>query len=175
MTPDPCGVDERLRLGDALDRMIANNIRHLVVLRGARLAGVVALDDLYIAASIAGDDADEELVTSAVRPAFMCSPDTPVAEVARQMEARRCDCAVVVDPEATVVGIFTITDALRALRQLDEGHIVEPEVMPSHNRAPYETRAHHPLPSTVRASRLVESAGASPSAGHGITFGKVFP
>jgi acetoin utilization protein AcuB len=44
-------------------------------------------------------------------------PDTPVDEVAREMADRRYGCAVVIEG-GKVVGVFTTTDALRALSEL---------------------------------------------------------
>jgi CBS domain-containing protein len=174
MTPDPCGVDERLRLGDALDRMLANNIRHLVVLRDDRLAGIVALDDIHVTSSVLGGRAEDATIRTAMRPAFTCSPDTPVAEVARAMESGQCDCAVVLDADgATVIGIFTITDALRALRQLEEGHFVQPEHVPSHNRAPYEPKHGRPVV-PVRAGTILSEHHAAPRATDA-SFGKTHP
>ena len=162
MTPDPCGVDERLRLGDALDRMLANNIRHLVVLRDDRLVGVVAFDDIQVTSSVLGGHAEDATIRTAMRPAFTCTPDTPVAEIARAMESGRCDCAVVLDADGTaVVGIFTIADALRGLRQLDEGHLVRREHVPTHHLETHEPRHGRPLV-PVRAGSILSEHHAAP-------------
>lgn len=51
---------------------------------------------------------------------FTCVPDAHLHSVAREMARRRQDCTVVLDPEhpAQIYGLFTTTDALRALSRL---------------------------------------------------------
>ena len=46
---------------------------------------------------------------------YAVSPSTPLSEVAQRMSETRYGCAIVKDDEQKVVGIFTTTDACRAL------------------------------------------------------------
>ena len=50
-------------------------------------------------------------------PPYSVAPDASLREVARTMAERKCGSAIVVEGER-VVGVFTTTDALRALATL---------------------------------------------------------
>lgn len=135
MTALPATADVGLRLADAEQRMTLDNIRHLVVLRQGHVVGVLSNRDIAVALSTPGTDANKLLVGDAMseRP-YACAPSTRLSEVALAMEANRWGCALVIEGD-DVVGVFTTTDALRALRALATGGYAEPA-----------TRAHH-LPS----------------------------
>jgi acetoin utilization protein AcuB len=145
MTEQPCTVDAGLTVADARQRMVQNNIRHLLVVSGDRLVGVVSSRDLALASSLSGKDA--ATVEAAMRPAvYVCNVDTPVAAVAYDMEAHRYGCAVVLD-DGHAVGIFTTTDALRALRQVITGAPAEPVSPAEHLQA-------EPEPDKLREYRV---------------------
>lgn len=52
---------------------------------------------------------------------FICGPDAHLNAVATEMLDRRCGSAVIVEPDKPthVLGIFTVTDALRVLSTAD--------------------------------------------------------
>ena len=129
MTLTPCTADEGLSLTDAQDRMNANNIRHLLVTRNDHLVGVLSSRDITFALSLPGIKPEKLTVFHAMTTApFTCGPRASLAEVCREMEAHRYGCAVIVD-DGLVIGIFTTTDALRAVRSLITGetdHMVTP-------------------------------------------------
>lgn len=132
MTALPASVDEDLSLTDALDRMSANNIRHLLVARAGHLVGVVSTRDLSLAAALSGGKASKTPVATAMAEhPYSCDAGDKLEDVARAMEAHRYGCAIVL-VQGNVAGIFTTTDALRALRSAIAGHVVEPEVRPTH-------------------------------------------
>jgi CBS domain-containing protein len=133
MTLQPCTVDHGLSLDDAGDRMTANNIRHLLVTRSGRLVGVLSNRDISVARAILskkkGDNAKIDEAMS--EDVYTCGVDTALEEVATQMEEHRYGCAVILDDDF-VVGIFTTTDAMRALRSVIRGEAVEPRTIPTH-------------------------------------------
>ncbi len=132
MTVQPCTVAADLGLDDALDRMEANNIRHLLVTRNGRLVGVISNRDVTFAQSLPGMKAKKLVVADAMSEhVYMCSDDTPLEEVAEQMEDHRYGCAVVLQGDF-VVGIFTTTDAMRAIRAILKGLPVQPRTVPTH-------------------------------------------
>lgn len=132
MTVQPCTVAADLALADALDRMEANNIRHLLVTRDAHLVGVISNRDISLAQSLPGINAKKLKVSDAMSEhVYMCDAATPLAEVAAEMEDHRYGCVVVLQDEL-VVGIFTTTDAMRAIRTIVSGTIVEPRTVPTH-------------------------------------------
>src|SRR5690349_9576577 len=49
------------------------------------------------------------------RPPLMVSPDAPIGEVLKQMVDQRLGCAVIVDGDRRLLGIFTERDALLRL------------------------------------------------------------
>lgn len=165
MTTEPCTVDEGLSLADAQDRMSANNIRHLLVSRDGRLVGVLSSRDVSFASSLPGVEAEKIQVGEAMSKAvYSCSKDAPLHEVAWQMEGHRWGCAVVLDGD-TVVGIFTTTDALRALRQVVTGEMAEPAVTPTHRPEIGQERdlvKHH---TRVSSSLAAHGVGPSPNQG----------
>lgn len=167
MTPDPCAVDEGLTLADAADRMMANDIRHLLVLRGDRLTGAVSQADVTLGSQLRGEEAK---VAVATRPSHICSPDEPVTDVASLMERHLYETAAVVSG-GQVVGIFTVSDALRALRQVVLGTAVEPEIKASH-RPELPAEREQVLPE-VRVKRMLRRRGASPSPNDGRVLGSV--
>ncbi|MCC6649419.1 MAG: CBS domain-containing protein [Polyangiaceae bacterium] len=111
--PHTIGRDQPMRA--AYDLMRRHRIRHLPVLDGGRLVGVVSLGDLRLVETSGDVDPASVPVEEAMSAEpYAVPPDTPVAEVAEEMAARRYGCAIVVDGHA-VVGVFTTIDALRAL------------------------------------------------------------
>ena len=132
MTFTPCTADEGLSLVDAQDRMNANNIRHLLVTRNDHLVGVLSSRDITFALSLPGVKPEKLTVFHAMTTApFTCGPNAVLAEVCKEMEQHRYGCAVIVD-DGLVIGIFTTTDALRAVRALATGEKVEPMIKPTH-------------------------------------------
>jgi acetoin utilization protein AcuB len=131
MTSTPASVDEGFLLVDAYDRMYANNIRHLVVHAGGSVSGVLSTRDVAHALCGRRRAIDKLVVADAMhRDPYVCSPTTPIGEAARQMESHKYGCAIVTDGEE-LVGVFTTTDALRALRQLATGAPAERAVEPT--------------------------------------------
>ena len=132
MTQLPATVAPDLSLADAQERMYVNNIRHLVVARDGQVVGVITNRDIAVAASLEPIDPQKTSVAAAmVSTPYTCDPGTPLVDVALQMEAHRYGCAIVVQA-GEAVGLFTTTDALRAVRALITGVNVEPATKPTH-------------------------------------------
>ncbi len=132
MTAMPASADEELLLADAEQRMALDNIRHLVVLKGTQVSGLLSNRDIAVALATKGADPKKMLVRDAMsEQPHVCEPNTPIHVVAHEMEAHRWGCAIIVEGDA-VVGVFTTTDALRALRALATGKPAEPAVKPTH-------------------------------------------
>jgi acetoin utilization protein AcuB len=152
MTLMPASADEDLRLEDAEQRMSLDNIRHLVVVKDGHAVGVLSSRDISLALSMPGVDRKKIKVSEAMsEQPYVCRPDSTLAEVCLTMEAHRWGCALIVDNEE-VVGIFTTTDALRAVRALATGHEAAPATKPDHlpptepgPRRKFMLRKHRPL------------------------------
>ncbi|MEI7704881.1 MAG: CBS domain-containing protein [Deltaproteobacteria bacterium] len=115
MTPTPHTISARQTLADAHRAMRERGVRHLPVVADGRLVGVVSQRDLYLLETLRGVDVGRELVEEAMSDEpFVVAPDALLVEVAEAMATRKHGSVLVVERE-TVVGIFTSTDALRAL------------------------------------------------------------
>jgi acetoin utilization protein AcuB len=118
MTTSPHSIGRDQSLETAHTMMRTHAIRHLPVLEAGKLAGIVSQRDLYFVESLAPIDPRTVKVEDAMsQETYSVRPDTPVDEVAREMADRRYGCAVVIENNK-VVGVFTTTDALRALSEL---------------------------------------------------------
>jgi len=99
--------------------MQSHRIRHLPVVHGGRLVGVVSERDLYLLETVKSVDPRKEPVEEAMTAfPFTVPPDALLADVARQMWKHRYGSALVVK-DGALVGIFTRADALRALTEID--------------------------------------------------------
>ena len=164
MTSEPATADRGLLLADAEQRMNLDNIRHLVVLEEGRMVGVLSTRDVAVALGLPGADAKKLTVADAMsRDPYTCAALTPIADVAFTMEQHKYGCAVIVDGNE-VLGVFTTTDALRALRALATGAAAAPAVKPTHlppaepiGKHHYKIR--HAKPIDMHAGRLFDARG----------------
>jgi acetoin utilization protein AcuB len=121
MTVAPVVVAAGASLSEAHGLMRERRIRHLPVLEGGQLVGLVSLRDVYLLQTLRGVDPAVARVEEAMSPEpFRVAPDAPLHEVAREMAHRRIGSAVVVE-HGEVVGLFTTVDALEALAVLSRG------------------------------------------------------
>ncbi len=117
MTRQPFTVGREQTLETAHEIMRKKKVRHLPVLEGGKLVGVLSERDLYFLESIAGVDSRKDRVEDAMTPeVYGVTPDAALADVASHMARRRYGCAVVMEGERPI-GIFTAVDALRLLGQ----------------------------------------------------------
>lgn len=114
MTRHPEEVDRRDGLEKASRLMRDKGIHHLPVMDGGHLYGIVSSRDLDVVLTAVGTPTELTVGDVCARSPYTVSPLTPLAEVAQAMMERHLGSAVVVDG-GVVVGIFTLTDALRAL------------------------------------------------------------
>jgi acetoin utilization protein AcuB len=118
MTESPHTIAPNATMAAAHAMMRGNGIRHLPVLDGGRLVGLISQRDLAIMESLPGVVASEVPIEDAMATdVFTAPPDAPLQHVTGEMAARKLGAAVIMDGEA-VLGIFTTTDALQALTQV---------------------------------------------------------
>jgi acetoin utilization protein AcuB len=128
MTVSPHSVDLEQSLATAARRMRELRTRHLPVVHGEELKGIISQRDVALAQAV-GLDPNELSVEEAMVPEpFTVSPDTPLSEVARAMASHKYGCAVVAEG-GQVRGIFTTVDALRALAELLDERCVDDETL----------------------------------------------
>jgi CBS domain-containing protein len=115
MTHLPVEAERCDTVADAARAMETKQIRHIPVMSGARLKGIVSHSDILAARVAHGSCADDlELEDICQADVLTVSPLLRLDEVAEQMLERRAGSAVVMDG-GFIVGIFTATDALRFL------------------------------------------------------------
>jgi acetoin utilization protein AcuB len=112
-TPHSVGADQSLAVAHRM--MNTHHLRHLPVLDGGRIVGVVSQRDLYFIETLKDVDPETTHVSEAMaEDVYSVEPDAELALVARTMAERKLGCAVIVEKGKTI-GVFTTTDALRAL------------------------------------------------------------
>jgi acetoin utilization protein AcuB len=123
MTPGPHSIGRDQSLAAAHRLMREHRIRHLPVLDGGKLVGVISDRDLHLAETLKDVDAERVPVEDAMTPSpYWVGPATPLAVVAREMAEQKIGSAVVIDGKR-IAGVFTVTDALRALADYAEGKL----------------------------------------------------
>jgi acetoin utilization protein AcuB len=116
--PQSIGFDQTIAQARAYMRKL--HIRHLPVLKGGELIGVITDRDINLVLGFNDTDADTLKVEEAFTPdPYFTSPTTLLSEVVAHMAEKKYGCALVVDNHK-LVGIFTETDAYKALAELLE-------------------------------------------------------
>lgn len=119
MTFAPYTICAGQSMAEAHALMRTHKVRHLPVLRDGLLVGMVSVGDLHLLETLPDVEPLQVTVEEAMtRDPYVVSPDTPLAEVAREMSERKLGSAVVQDRGTVVVGVFTSVDGLRALADL---------------------------------------------------------
>lgn len=116
MTAFPYTIGADISVKVALEMMREHRIRHLPVQKGGVLVGVITDRDIKLAASF--KDAGDMRVDDVMTPdPYTVTPDAELDGVASEMAEHKYGCAIVVQDNGKVVGIFTDVDALRALAE----------------------------------------------------------
>ncbi|MBC7384709.1 MAG: CBS domain-containing protein [Cryobacterium sp.] len=117
MTPMPHTIAFDATILNALQIMSEHRIRHLPVLEGKTLVGVLSDRDVKLASSFSGALGAEALTVGAVMSLdpFAVLPEASLDQVAADMAENKYGCAVVQQPNGKIVGIFTANDALGVL------------------------------------------------------------
>ncbi len=114
--PHTIGKEQTLTMAHTLMR--SHHIRHLPVLDGGRVVGVVSDRDLNLLETLRDVDPDDVAVEDAMTPdPFTCSPTESLSSVARVMAEKKYGAAVVTEGHK-VVGVFTAVDGLRVLSEI---------------------------------------------------------
>jgi acetoin utilization protein AcuB len=129
MTPDPKTVEEDDLVKTAVTLVIENRIRHLPVVRGDSLVGIISDRDLKRAmpSVVAGATAEEYQTFMDETPVehamtadpIVCAPDTDLIDVVREFCEKKVGAIPVVDG-GRLVGIVTQTDMMEAFLALLE-------------------------------------------------------
>ena len=115
-SPHTVGSDQTLVHAHAILR--EHQIRHLPVLRGGELVGMLTERDLALIETLKDVNPSKVLVEDAMSTSiYRVSPDSPIDQVVAEMAAKKYGSAVVVQ-NSRVVGIFTTVDVCSAFAEL---------------------------------------------------------
>ena len=118
MTRIPHEAERCSTVAEAVEVMQTHAIRHIPVMKGAHVAGIVSERDVLTSRIKFGSKLDAMPLEDICQKDVLCvNPMTPVDEVARRLLGRKVGSAVVLDGDF-LVGIFTTTDALRVLKDV---------------------------------------------------------
>jgi CBS domain-containing protein len=120
MTTDVVSLEGSQRLDHLEDSMQALRFRHMPVVDGRKLIGLVSERDLLRvrASSLLPHKRQQDhfiaehfcVADVMTRDVVTVSPDAPLADVAALMRKRRLGCVPVVEPDGTLAGIITEAD-----------------------------------------------------------------
>lgn len=114
--PHSIGSDQTLARAHAVMR--ENTIRHLPVLDGGALVGLLSERDLHLIETLQDVEPAEVSVEEAMSTGvYAVTPETPLDEVVATMAEKKFGCAVVMQNHQ-VIGIVTTVDVCRVLAEL---------------------------------------------------------
>ncbi|MCK6547313.1 CBS domain-containing protein [Myxococcota bacterium] len=121
MTKDVVSVKPKTSLADAYEIMMTRSVRHLPVIDGHALVGILSDRDLLLRAQLSDDGSmtfPERPVKDAMsQTPITCTPGTPVATIAKLMLDNKIDSVPVVSIHGDLIGLVTTTDLLGLLAE----------------------------------------------------------
>jgi acetoin utilization protein AcuB len=118
MTRKPWTIARNATMAEAHRVMREHEIRHLPVVDGTRIVGIVTMHDLHLLETLPGVSQDEVEVEEAMSSeVFAVSEHDELAGVVERMAQAKLGSAVVMG-HSGLIGIFTSIDALRALADI---------------------------------------------------------
>lgn len=118
MTNKPISIDESKTLNEASKLMGEFKIRHLPVMKGETVTGIISDRDLKMISGIIGSDPMKILVRDLCRENLLeVEPVSPLRKVVQTMAENHYGSAIVTQ-NGRLVGIFTTSDACNALADI---------------------------------------------------------
>ncbi len=118
MAPSPYSIEKGASLAQARELMERHLIRHLPVMDGETLVGMLSTRDLHLLQALDDHDPGNVQITAAIsEPPYTVQIGTQLRNVVVYMAAKKYGAAIVLDG-TKVVGLFTTVDALRVLSNL---------------------------------------------------------
>jgi CBS domain-containing protein len=121
-------IDQAARLLDAVLLMRSSGYRHLPVMNGEKLVGLLSDRDVHRAApsvleNITPEEYNQFFETTPItkvmtREPVTVGPEAPVSDVVQLMYERKFGCIPVVEGDNKLIGLVTTTDLLGLLHQM---------------------------------------------------------
>jgi acetoin utilization protein AcuB len=131
-------VPPEIPLSQAWALMCSERFRHLPVVSGGVLIGMLSDRDILLRATLRDGRVcvpETPVGEAATAWPHVCAPDTDVCDLVRVMTEKKIDAVPVVEGADRLVGLVTSTDLLLLLIRLDEAKIPLPFV--------FELEQHH--------------------------------
>ena len=113
---------EDMKVSEVYQRMQANGFRHVPVLNGKKLVGILSDRDISLVLKI--DNLSEINVKDImVADPYCAYASSSIVDVAFNMAKRKIGSALILNDDGELEGIFTSTDALNALIEITRGEI----------------------------------------------------
>lgn len=124
MTTTPYAINAESTIEEAAKMMSKHSIRHLpVVVVEGKQYGVLSDRDVKFAQSMSGFDVRTAKVKDIYEELpYVTKPTTSISDVAAELAERKIGSALIVD-NGHLVGIFTTTDACRAIHDMCNGRL----------------------------------------------------
>lgn len=119
MTEYPSFASRKTPVKEAAEFMEQMGFRHLPVLEGVEVVGIVSQRDLRQAV-LFSKEIKLTLEDVMTREPYVVTTEARLATVVNEMADRKIGSAIVLDPDRRVAGIFTTTDAMKILGQVLE-------------------------------------------------------
>ncbi len=117
MTPMPHTIGKDIPVTKALDLMRDHRIRHIPVQEAGKLVGVLTDRDIKLAGGFVS--MEQLKVEDVMTPdPYTVNPRAPLDRVVGEMAEHKYGCAIVVQDNGKVVGLFTSVDGLRAFGEV---------------------------------------------------------
>ena len=127
MIKNPCVGNPKMSLQEARDVMCEFGIRHLPIVKEEKLVGIVSERDLQ--KGIAMPNSQKFIVEQFMsRDVYVARSTSQLNHIVRNMMDRKIRTTVIVSEANEVLGIFSITDALRLLANMLDEESSEPVV-----------------------------------------------
>jgi acetoin utilization protein AcuB len=124
-TPDPITVKEGATIDDMLALMSDHGIRHLPVLRGTEVVGIISDRDVRLVAGLTAAEKYQVQASDIMAENPVTVPATmALDEAAFIMSDKKVGSVIVIGDDGDFLGIFTVTDALNALIEIMRGCVV---------------------------------------------------
>ncbi len=118
MTPMPHTIGSKIPMDKAIDLMRTHRIRHLPVQEEGKLVGVLTDRDIKLASSFTQEGSVLQVDDIMTPDPYTITPQASLDVVVAEMAEHRYGCAIVVQENGKVVGIFTAVDGLRVLNEI---------------------------------------------------------
>ena len=120
MTPMPHTIGSDQSLQKAHELMREFKIRHLPVLKGGKLVGILTDRDIALVETLKDVNPEKVPVEDACTPdPYLVAPDAKLHDVCHEMARHKYGSVLIVDNHK-LVGVFTWVDALNAFSELLE-------------------------------------------------------